>query len=61
MNTTLIAQIFHYLIFMSVFIFLLIFIPVKLFIKLNRRVKNIEDMVAALKENIKDSGKDGGD
>lgn len=60
MNTTIIAQLFHYLIIMATFIFLLIFIPVKLF-ELNRRIKNIEDMVAGLKESIKDSSKDGGD
>ncbi len=59
MNTTLIAQIVHYLIFMAVLIFLFMLIPVKLF-RLGRRVKKVEDMLAELKESIKGGGKDSG-
>lgn len=53
-NTTILAQIFSFVILLG-FIFLLIFVPVLLF-RLNKRVKNIEDIVTGLQRHSEKSG-----
>ncbi|HCJ79393.1 MAG TPA: hypothetical protein DHV84_05310 [Desulfotomaculum sp.] len=54
-NATILAQIFHFVILLG-FTFLLIFIPVKLLFRLNKRVKNIEDIVTGLQRHSEKSG-----
>lgn len=54
-NTTILAQIFHFVILLS-FIFLLIFVPVLMLFRLSKRVKNIEDIVTGLQRHNEKSG-----
>ncbi|HAG08939.1 MAG TPA: hypothetical protein DCK87_05170 [Desulfotomaculum sp.] len=54
-NTTFIAQLFNYVVMLLSFIFLIIFVPV-LLLKLNKRVKNIEEIVTKLQRNNEKSG-----
>ena len=53
-NATILAQIFNYVILLG-YIFLLIFVPVFL-LRLNKRVKNIENIVTGLQRHGEKSG-----
>ena len=50
MNATLIAQVLNFIL-MLCFVFLIIFVPV-LVIKLDRRTKNIEDLLIKLRKDL---------
>ena|GEM_PF-3467201 len=50
MNATLIAQVLNFILMLCL-VFLIIFVPV-LFIKLDRRTKNIEDLLIKLRKDL---------
>lgn len=50
MNATLTAQVLNFIL-MLCFVFLIIFVPI-LFIKLDRRTKNIEDLLIKLRKDL---------
>ncbi|GAB6274202.1 MAG: hypothetical protein STSR0004_10650 [Peptococcaceae bacterium] len=54
-NTTILAQIIHFVILLS-FTFLFIFVPVLMLFRLSKRVKNIEDIVTNLQRQSEKSG-----
>jgi len=53
-NTVILVQIFHYVLLLG-YIFLLIFVPVFL-LRLNKRIKNIENIVTGLQRHGEKSG-----